>query len=324
MRIGLTYDLRQEYLDMGYGLEETAEFDKPETIEGIEGALRELGHETVRIGHARQLAARLLEGERWDLVFNIAEGLYGMGREALVPCLLEAYRVPYTFSDPLVMAMCLHKGVCKRVVRDLGIPTAPFHVVETPEEIADVRLDYPLFVKPVAEGTGKGITDSSVIRDGDELEARCRELLATFSQPVLVEAYLPGREFTVGVVGTGRRAATVGAMEVLAAAGPDVPVYSYDLKENYLEKVRYGLVGQGELRSALDKVALDAWRGLGCRDGGRVDLRMDGEGRPVFLEVNPLAGLNPIHSDLPIICRLLGKPYRDLIGEIVASATDGR
>src|SRR5687768_9851913 len=129
MKIGLTYDLRQEYLAAGYSEIETAEFDRPDTIDGIDNALRELGHETDRIGHVRQLVERLASGDRWDLVFNICEGMYGRGREAQVPALLDAYDIPYTFSDPLVMALSLDKGLTKTVVRSAGIATPDFAVV---------------------------------------------------------------------------------------------------------------------------------------------------------------------------------------------------
>src|SRR5262245_11328722 len=135
MKIGLTYDLREEYLAAGYSALETAEFDRADTIGAIEDALRELGHHPDRIGHVRQLTARLAVGDRWDLVFNICEGLHGCGREAQVPALLDAFAIPYTFSDPLRMALCLHKGLTKVIVRDAGVPTAPFAVVERLDDL---------------------------------------------------------------------------------------------------------------------------------------------------------------------------------------------
>ena len=129
MKIGITYDLRDEYLAEGYGEEETAEFDRADTIDAIETALRELGHETDRIGNARELVQRLARGDRWDLVFNICEGLRGAGREAQVPAILDVYEIPYTFADPCVMSVCLDKGVTKSVVRSAGLPTPQFAVV---------------------------------------------------------------------------------------------------------------------------------------------------------------------------------------------------
>jgi len=322
MRVGITYDLRADYLAEGYGEEETAEFDRPDTIEGIEDALRAIGHDPDRIGRAAALVKRLAAGDRWDLVFNIAEGLVGYGREALVPALLEAYGIPYTFSDPLVLSIALHKGMTKRVVRDLGIPTPEFAVVEEPADADRIQIPFPLFAKPVAEGTGKGIGADSKARDRDELRAVCARLLSTFRQPVLVEAFLPGREFTAGIVGTGARAEVIGVMEVHLLDGKAEPdAYSYKNKAKYEDLVTYRLVDDREAREA-GRVALAAWRGLGCRDGGRVDIRSDAQGRPSFIEVNPLAGLNPVHSDLPILCRLLGIPFRELIRRIVKSALD--
>ncbi len=319
MRVGLTYDLREQYLAEGYGLEETAEFDRPDTIDAIERVLVRLGFAVDRIGHVRQLAARLVAGDRWDLVFNIAEGLDGIGREAQVPALLDAWRIPYVFSDPLVMALTLHKGMAKRVVRDQGVPTAPFAVVEQPADVAAVDLPFPLFAKPVAEGTGKGVTPASKVTSVSGLRKVCRQLLQQFRQPVLVETFLPGREFTVGITGTGARARHVAVMEVVLTDKAEADVYSYVNKEECESRVVYRLVDDPEARAAAE-VALAAWRALGCRDGGRIDIRSDAAGRPHFLEVNPLAGLHPEHSDLPIMCGLAGISYDDLIGRIVDSA----
>jgi D-alanine-D-alanine ligase len=315
----MTYDLRDDYLAEGYGEEETAEFDRPETIDAIEKALKELGFETERIGHIRSLARRLVQGDRWDMVFNIAEGLRGFGREAQVPAILEAFDIPYTFSDVLVLSMTLHKGMTKRVIRDLGIPTPDFDVIETEDQIAGVRLPFPLFAKPVAEGTGKGITAASKIETREALERGCRSLLTAFRQPVLVEAFLPGREFTVGIIGTGTDAFATEIMEVVLRPQAEREVYSYFNKENFAALVEYRLVDDSEARQA-GKTALAAWRGLGCRDAGRMDLRSDATGRPNFMEVNPLAGLHPRHSDLPIIFGLMGKTFSQLIELIMRSA----
>lgn len=319
MKIGITYDLRDEYRREGYGEEETAEFDSIETIAAIEFALRSLGHSTDRIGHARSLAQRLTQGDGWDLVFNIAEGLQGFGREALVPALLDAYEIPYTFSDPLTLSVALHKGMAKRIVRDLGIRTAAFAVIEHLADLDDVALGFPLFVKPVAEGTSKGISGASKIGSLTALRSACANLLKRYRQPVLVEAFLPGREFTVGVLGSGSDAITLGVLEVLLQDQAEPDVYSYQNKKDYERCVRYRLAQDRTADDATD-MALAVWKGLGCRDGGRVDLRCDGEGRVNFIEVNPLAGLDPNHSDLVILSRAKGISYTDLIGRILASA----
>jgi D-alanine-D-alanine ligase len=321
VRIGITFDLRNDYLAAGFNEEETAEFDREDTVEAIEASLYELGHETDRIGNIRALAKRLVDGERWDMVFNIAEGLKGFGREAQVPALLDAYRIPYTFSDPLVLALTLHKAMTKRVIRDMGLPTPDFFVVEEESDVDMVNLSYPLFAKPVAEGTSKGIDAASKISTKDELFSVCKRLLKTYRQPVLVETFLPGREFTVGIIGTGKAAVVIGVAEVLLRGGAEPDVYSYGNKERYEELVEYHLVADAVAKKS-EEVALGAWRGLGCRDAGRIDLRADEGGTPNFMEVNPLAGLHPQRSDLCIIARRAGMTYRSLIRAIVSSSME--
>jgi len=319
LHVGLTFDLRHDYRLLGYSEEETAEFDSIQTIEAIEEALTSLGCHPDRIGSVRDLTKRLVAGERWDLVFNIAEGLRGFGRESQVPALLDAYDIPYTFSDPLVLAISLHKGMAKRVVRDLGVPTPDFVVVEAAADLAGVELAFPLFAKPVAGGTSVGVTASSKIPDRDALERRVGELLERFRQPVLVETFLPGREVTVGIAGTGSSARVLGVMEVLLLPSADEAVYSFDNKARYQERVKYTLA-TGELAEQARQVALRVWRGLGCRDAGRVDLRCDAAGQVSFIEVNPLAGLHPVDSDLSLLCTLAGIPHRELIAMILDSA----
>ena len=236
--------------------------------------------------------------------------------------MLDAYGIAYTFSDPLVMALSLHKGMTKRVLQSAGIPTPDFAVVHDLAELQRVDLPYPVFAKPVAEGTGKGINAASKIRDRDALTAVCRGLLERFRQPVLIERFLPGREVTIAIWGTGAEAEVVGTMEVLLLPQAEPDVYSYTNKENSEELVRYRMVSGAddeEIRRA-EAVALGAWRVLGCRDAGRVDIRSDANGQPNFIEVNPLAGLHPEHSDLPMICGNLGIPYVKLIERIVNSA----
>lgn len=321
MLIALTYDLRSDWLAAGYSAEETAEFDSPRTIEAIEAALVGLGHTPVRVGRLHALVERLARGERWDMAFNIAEGMFGIGREAQVPALLDAYRVPYTFSDPLVMALTLHKAMTKRVVRDMGVATPDFAVVEHEEDVASVGLPFPLFAKPLAEGTSKGISAASRIVSAEALRTACRDLLARFRQPVLVEAYLPGREVTVGLVGTGGSARAIGTMEVRIDDQREAGIYTQNLKEDWHGRLRYTLP-EPQLCAEAEELALRVWRGLGCRDAGRVDLRQGADGSLQFIEVNPLAGLHPEHSDLPILCTLKGIAYESLIGWVVGSAME--
>jgi len=321
MRVGITYDLRAEYLSQGFAEEETAEFDSIETIDAIDVALCRLGHETDRIGNIRSLTKRLAIGERWDLVFNIAEGMYGFGREAQVPALLDAFSVPYTFSDPLVLALALHKGMTKRLVATLGIATPGFAIVRGDSDLEAVTLPWPVIAKPIAGGTSAGISRASRARSKDELASVCGKLIEQFRQPVLVETFLSGQEFTAGLVGTGPKARVLGVMEILLHGNAELDVYSYANKRDYLTRVSYRLADQEMAQRAAD-MALRVWNGLGCRDAGRLDLRCDGAGNLNFLEINPLAGLHPVDSDLVILCRLLGISHHSLIEMIMTSAQE--
>ena len=323
MKIGLTYDLRDVYLAEGYDEETTAEFDRADTIDSLEHAIRSLGHETDRIGHVRQLVSRLAVGDRWDLVFNICEGLHGIAREAQVPALLEAFAIPCTFGDPVAMSVCLHKGLTKTLVEKCGTPTPQFAVVETLADLTRINLPFPLFAKPIAEGTGKGVSPASCISSAEELSQVCESLLTRFRQPVLVETYLSGREFTVGILGTGADARVLGTLEIVLLSDAEPGAYSYVNKERCEELVRYDLVrpdNDPEVAEA-ESIALAAWRELNGRDAGRIDLRSDGNGRPNFIEANPLAGLHPEHSDLPMIATKVGMSYQELIRQIIESAS---
>jgi D-alanine-D-alanine ligase len=325
LNIGLVYDLRDDYLAEGYSEEDVAEFDSESTIAALAEAIRANGHDVDRVGRGRALARRLADGDRWDLVFTIAEGLRGRSREAQVPAILEMYGVPYTFSDPLVCAVTLDKAVAKRLVSSYGIFTPRFHLVREAadldgEALGEMRLEYPLFAKPVAEGTGKGVDGRSRVDARAALRAVVLPLLERLRQPVLVEEYLPGREFTTGILGTGSKAQVLGTMEICVLSNASAADYSFDVKERCEFCVRYAPLEHGPLRETVETVALDSYRVLECRDAGRVDIRLDRHGQPVFMEVNPLPGLHPAHSDLPMIATQEGMAYHDLIGAIITSA----
>ena len=319
LRIALCYDLKSDYLAAGFAPHEVMEFDEEVTIAGISDALRGLGHEVERVGRGVELARRLAAGERWDLVFNFAEGVRGRSREAQVPAVCEMFDQPYTFSDPLTCALTLDKPLAKRLVRDHGLPTPPFAVVENEQDADSVPLDPPLFAKPAAEGSSKGVDERSRISSRDELRQACAELLKTFRQPVLVESYLPGREVTVGIVGNGDEARVIGVMEVVWRNGSDTD-YTALNKAEFETRVEYRLLDGDALGTRARDVALGAYRALSCRDAGRVDLRCDENGEPCFLEVNPLPGLNPGYSDLPILSSMAGISFDQLLGSIVEAA----
>ena len=316
MRVALVYDLRDDYRALGLSEDEVAEFDSMETIDALAGALEALGCEAIRVGRGQALAARLVAGERYDIVFSIAEGVSGRSREAQVPALCELFDQPYLFSDPLTLAAALDKAVAKRLVRDAGVPTPSFAVVEgSANELVD-WTDFPAFVKPLAEGTGKGCEAASLVHSEAALQAAVAGVIARYRQPALVEQYLPGREFTVGIVGNGEEARVLGVCEILLKPNAEANVYSLHNKELCEELVTYAPAADGEARLAGAR-ALAAYRALQCRDTARIDFRSDAKGDPYFLEANPLAGLNPWHSDLPILAAQNGVAFTTLIGIIL-------
>src|SRR4029077_16067523 len=231
---------------------------------------------------------------------NLAEGVSGRSREAQVPAVCELFDQPYTFSDPLTCAVTLDKSLAKRVVRDHGLPTAPFAVVERAEDAAAIDLPLPLFVKPVAEGSSKGVTRLSRVETREELTAACAELIETFRQPVLVETFLPGREVTVGIVGNSNDnnggARVLGVLEVSFRAGADT-AYTELNKRDYKTWVDYRMLDGEPFAQRAQALALATYAALECRDLARVDLRCDAAGELCFLEINPLPGLHPTYSD---------------------------
>jgi len=316
MRIALVSDLRDDYRALGFSEEEVAEFDSVATIDALAHALETLGCEALRVGRGQALAARLVAGERFDLVFSIAEGVKGRSREAQVPALCELFDQPYLFSDALTMAASLDKAVAKRLMRDAGVKTAAFAVAEKDAREAARWTDFPAFVKPVAEGTGKGCEATSLVHTPAELEAAVTRVIERYKQPALVEQYLPGREFTVGIVGNGDGARVLGVCEILLKEHAEANVYSLHNKELCEDLVIYAHADDAEARLAGTR-ALEAYRALECRDAARIDFRSDAEGEPYFLEANPLAGLNPWHSDLPILAAQNGVDFVALIGLIL-------
>ncbi|HBG26400.1 MAG: D-alanine--D-alanine ligase [Planctomycetes bacterium GWF2_41_51] len=319
--IGFVYDLRKDYLAEGYSEQDVAEFDSEDTINSICKTIESLGYKVERIGNGKSLCKMLTAGKRWDMVFNIAEGLGGRCRESYVPAILEMYQIPYTFSDPLVCATTLDKAISKQLVAWAGLATAKFAVVENEKDLKKVKLSYPLFAKPLAEGTGKGIDGNSHIENAKQLKKICVQLLSDYRQPVLVEEYLPGREFTTAILGTGADAKVLGTMEIEMRSKDGPAIYSYVNKEECESRIFYHPVSNSPaLKKKVEKLALECYKILQCRDAGRVDIRCDQQGKPCFLEVNPLPGLHPSHSDLPMIATQEGMSYKKLIGTILDNA----
>jgi len=304
--------------------DEFAEWDTPATIAAVESALACLG-KVVRLEATEDFPERLRQ-TRPDIVFNIAEGFRGVNREAQVPAICEFFGVPYSGSDPFTLTLCLDKAKTKETLAFHGIPTPRFAVVENLAEVESrtAGLELPLFVKPVHEGSSKGITDNNLCWDRKQLRAQTDFLLRNYDQPVLVEEYLPGKEFTCAVLGNGDEATVLPIVGMNFESLPKgaLPIYSFDAKfvwdrpEKPLEIFQCPARITKELQASIEQVTLDAFRVLGCRDWARIDVRLDAAGRPNVLEVNPLPGILPDPADnscLPKAARAAGIGYDELI-----------
>ncbi|MFN0241741.1 MAG: D-alanine--D-alanine ligase [Planctomycetota bacterium] len=326
MNIGIAYDLKSDFAEgRGDGPDDALEeYDSPTTIAGIEHALVARGHRVVRLGGRRNFVTAVLETPP-ELVFNLSEGHGSRSREAHVPAVCEMLGIAYTHSDPLTMALALDKGLAKRVVASFGVPTPRFAVVESAHDLDKVVLAYPLFAKPLFEGSSMGIRKNSKIADAADLRAKVGKLLDDYKEPVLVEEFCSGSEFTVAILGSGATARVAGAMEIIPkkVAVADF-VYSLEMKRSpdWRSEMEYVVLPRKRTRdsSAIENVALGAYRALGCRDIARIDVRMDKDGEPMFIEANPLPGVAPGWSDLALLWEGLGRTYDDLIGSIVDEA----
>ncbi len=316
LRVGLTFNLKR--IDPASNDAE-AEFDSPKTIAAITAAIESYGHTVVPLEATADLP-RVLADAAPDVVFNIAEGFRGRGREAQVPALCELLGIPYTGSDATTLALSLDKGLTKQILRAAGIDTASFQVMTTGRERLR-GLRYPVIVKPNAEGTSKGITAASVVTDDVSLRAAARRLVERYEQPALVEEYISGREFTVGLLGE-RRPRVLPLMEVVFLGERRHPVYGFEEKQSFTPQVRFDCPARltPAEQERIEEAARDTFTALDCRDVARVDLRMAPDGTVYVIEINPLPGLTPEWSDMCAIAKVAGMDHRALIGEILAGA----
>jgi len=307
----------------GTGDDEFAEWDSKETIDAVAAALSALG-EVIRLEADEDFPEKLRRA-RPDIVFNIAEGRHGVNREAHVPAICEFYGIPYSGSDPLTLSVCLDKAKTKETLAYHGVPTARFAVVTAIHELDRARgLPLPVFVKPVHEGSSKGITERNFCRTTEELQTQAAFLLETYRQPVIVEEYLPGAEFTCAVLGNGDDAKVLPIVGMNFASLPEgaLPIYGYEAKwiwdrpERPLKMFDCPANIDQSLRSEIERVTLEAYRVLGCRDWSRIDVRLDADGKPSVVEVNPLPGILPNPADnscFPKAARAAGMSYDQLI-----------
>jgi D-alanine-D-alanine ligase len=313
IRVGFTYNVKRSADG-----DDEAEWDPPETIIAIANALARQGHIVVHLEATPDLPRVLAEADV-DLIFNIAEGVEGRNREAQVPALCELLGIPYTGSDSATLAIALDKALGKKVLLQHDILTPKFQLMESARERLDSEMRFPLIVKPNAEGSSKGIGSTSVVDTEEELRAAVKTIVERYRQPALVEEYIAGREFTVGLLGD-KRPRVLPPMEIKFKAPQDSrPVYDYGVKQEWEKHVYYecpAKLTESELK-AMEKIARATFWALDCRDVARVDMRMDAEGRIYVLEVNPLPGLTPDYSDLVLIAKACGMQYDQLIAEIM-------
>lgn len=306
-----------------------AEWDTKETIEAVKAALEE--YHDVTLIEANEEAFQLFRETRPEIVFNIAEGLRGASREAQIPAMLEMLNIPYTGSDPVTLGICLDKSRAKEILAHYGIPTPPFRVVSDLNDLSSLSISLPAIIKPVHEGSSKGIYDDSVVHTKEELVRQVEKVLVDYQQPALIEKFLSGREFTVALLGNGSHVRVLPIIEMKFDSLPDGvnPIYSYEAKwiwdqtDDPINVHECPAKIDEILRGKIEKICLNAYKVLGCRDWCRIDVRLDEQGDPSIIELNPLPGILPNpdeHSCFPFAARTSGLSYSQLINEVVRLA----
>lgn len=333
MRIGITYDLRQDGpLPVGAPDDLYEEFDSPVTVAAIADVLRGLGHKVVELGNGREMLKKLL-ADPPEFVFNFAEGQgIGRSRESRVPAVLEMLGIPYTGSDAATLGLCLDKDWTKRMVHTAAIPTPRWTTVAFAEDMPDdpkyypnlagSGLSLPVIAKPSYEGSSKGIRNKCLIERAQDFGPTIVGLSKLYRQPILVEEFITGDELTVGMIGNDPPE-VLGVMRVLPRQPSERFVYSLEVKRDYKKLVEYecpARISDAD-QEAVTEASLSAFTVLGCRDVARIDFRLR-DGVPYFLEINPLPGLNPLSSDLVIMANLQGVSHAQLVERILNAAMD--
>jgi len=330
--VGLAYNLKTQGSSGQDEVEdEAADYDDPQTIQEIAGALESGGHRVIHLPYDAGLFGTLTRS-RPDIVFNLAEGRGGRNRESIVPAILEYFDIPYTGSDPLTLGASLDKAWGKLLVAQAGVPTPRFFTVGPGQQLPEGfgGIEFPMFVKPNAEGSSKGIRFSSKVTSPGELVAMVGWVQRTYRQTALIEEYLPGREYSVGLLGNRARLTVLPTIAV--RAGRDVPqaalgddpsqefIYSYEVKSRNMEAAECPALISEALEARMRALARRVWDVFECRDVARVDFKLDADGEPYFLEVNPLPSLSREWSFLALAGRALGLGYNELVLSILDEA----
>ena len=320
LRVGVTCNIKKHIINDPPDAE--AEYDDIETIHSIKSALEGINCAVDLYEANESLPARLIDNKP-DIIFNIAEGTSGRGREAHVPAILNYFAIPFTGSDETTMCIALDKILTKKFLSYHHIPTPKYSVVKSIDHINVRGLNFPVIIKPAAEGSGKGISDLSVVYDIAGLHKALERGFADYKQEMLVEEYISGREFTVGILGNGLRAQAFTPMEIVFR-DKEKSVYNYEIKKHFKDYVDYKCPPDLDERTQniLIRLALRIYDILACKDLARIDFRMDAQGRFYFIEINPLPGLAAGYSDFPILADLCGVGYNELIQKILNCALE--
>ncbi|MEK7263290.1 MAG: D-alanine--D-alanine ligase [Bacteroidota bacterium] len=306
-----------------------AEWDSIETIHAVGKAIA--SKHNVTLIEANENVFEQLRTATPQIVFNVTEGLHGVSREAQIPAMLDFLKIPYTGSDPLTLATCLDKSRTKEILSYYKIPTSPFFVVENLQGLENISSSFPLFVKPLHEGSSKGIYNSCIVRNKEELLCEVNKILERYNEPVLVEKYLSGREFTVALLGNGSNVRVLPIVEIKFDSLPaDVnPIYSFEAKwvwdtaENPLDIFECPAIISDALKNEIENICINAFRVLRCRDWCRIDVRLDENNIPHIIELNPLPGILPNPEDnscFPKAARAAGLSYNELICTVLENA----
>lgn len=319
-RVGLTYNLKKNVISGAPDSE--AEYDSIDTVLAIKDALESAGCR-IKLMEADESLPALLAEHSVDIVFNIAEGVQGRGREAEVPAILNFYKIPFTGSDETTLCIALDKAITKRLLATYRIRTPKYFVVSKDNKNLNGKIKFPVIVKPNAEGSSKGISDVAIASDIRELRGLLERNFELYGQDMLVEEYIHGREFTVGVLGNGKDARVFPPMEIVYLNNENkYNIYSFNVKKEYKRLIRYECPAQisKDVETEMTDMARKIFAILQCRDFSRIDFRLSEDGKPYFIEINPLPGLAPGYSDFPMIAEFNGMDYKSLVCAVLESA----
>ncbi len=321
--IGITYDLKTDWQGSGDDpIDAAAELDGHKTIECLKNALESAGHKVDLIGGARQLIGRVTNNDlKVDIVFNISEGFKGRNRESQVPAILDLYNVPFVGADALTLGVTLDKVMAKKCFIADGIPTARYFKATPEDNLFELNtIGFPLFVKTLHEGTSKGINQSSRVENFQQLKTQVEHVNRNYKQPALVEEFIKGTEFTVGIIGNGPpQAMPVVQYAIAGSTTLGNEFYSYrHVVEKSVEYICPAPIDE-KLARRLQELAVRAYKAVDCRDFGRVDFRVDEAGNPYVLEINPLPNLSP-DDVFVLFAKVKGMTYNQIINKIMDEA----